>query len=264
MSEPNSTPDEGDRFRQVLHQWEREQARAPAFDVLHRRIARSPSLIDTPRWSVWQSARLTAVLAWAQLKVVPWLVLPVALVFVTMAILAARFFGVTQGGTAGNAGFATVMLAGVVATITMALSSSKADSIAMGTPIGPQVVVLARVAVVLTIDAVIGIAASSLVSAWGYTSSLPELVASWLCPVALVAGAATFAAIWIGPVTGGVAGVLLIPMAAPLSDAMFFFGLSGLLWNVLTPPGVLVAGMLLLGVAVASARQAAVSRLQSA
>lgn len=264
MTEHSADTGGDDAFREVLRRWESEQGEAPAFDLIQCRIASAPSPMDAPRWPARRSAKLAAVLAWAQMRVVPWLILPVALVTVTMAIFAARFFGVTQGGSAGDTGFASVMLAGIAVTVTMALSSAKPDSIALVTPLGPQVVVIARIALVLVVDAVTGLAASGLVSAWGYTSGLPDVVASWLIPVALVAGAATFASIWVAPWAGIAAGLVLIPMAAPVSEAMFFFGLSGLLWNALTPLGLLGAGAALLGAAVTTARRAAISGLLSA
>ncbi|MCT1777114.1 hypothetical protein [Brachybacterium sp. p3-SID957] len=264
MTEHSADTGGDDAFREVLRRWESEQGEAPAFGLIRRRIASAPSPMDAPRWPARRSAKLAAVLAWAQMRVVPWLILPVALVTVTMAIFAARFFGVTQGGSAGDTGFASVMLAGIAVTVTMALSSAKPDSIALATPLGPQVVVLARIALVLVVDAATGLAASGLVSAWGYTSGLPDVVASWLIPVALVAGAATFASIWVAPWAGIAAGLVLIPMAVPVSEAMFFFGLSGLLWNALTPLGLLGAGAALLGAAVTTARRAAISGLQSA
>lgn len=264
MTEHSPRPDGGEFFREALRRWESEQAEPPAFDLIRRTITNTPSPLDASRWSVARSMKLAAALAWAQARVVPWLILPVALVTVTMAVLAARFFGVTQGGSAADTGFTSVMLAGIVVTVTMALSSSKPDSVALATPLGPQVVVLARVALVLIVDALAGLAASGLVSAWGYTSGLPEVAASWLIPVALVAGAATFASIWVTPWAGVAAGLVLVPMAAPASEAMFFFGLSGLLWNALTPLGLLGAGAVLLVGAIASARRAAISGLQSA
>jgi hypothetical protein len=264
MTEHTSASGGDDAFREVMRRWEDQQSEAPEFALIRRRIARLPSPMDAPGWSAARSVRLAAALAWAQLRVVPWMILPVALVTVTMAILAARFFGVTQGGSAGDTGFTAIMLAGIVGTVTMALSSSKPDSIALATPLGPQVVVLSRIALVLFVDALAGLAASWLVSAWGYTSGLPELVASWLIPVALVAGAATFASIWVAPWAGVVMGFVLIPMAAPASEAMFFFGLAGLLRDALSPLGLLGAGAVLLAAAVTSARQAAVSGLQSA
>ncbi|MDO4255341.1 MAG: hypothetical protein Q4C81_09425 [Kocuria sp.] len=264
MSEHNSLRDGSGDFRQLLRIWEDTQHKAPAYGTIQHRIAETPSAMDAPPWSIRQSARLAVVLAWAQLRVVPWLVLPVGLVTVAMAIFTAQFFGVTQGGTAGDSGFTIVMLAGVVVTVTMALSSPKADSVALATPIAPQAVVLARVTLMLVIDSMAGLAASGLVSAWGYTNSLPEVVASWLYPVTLVAGAATFAAVWVSPLVGSIAGIALIPLATPASDGIFFIGLSGLLWNTLTPLGVLGTGAFLLSGAVVSARQAAVNRLQPA
>ena len=266
MSEHNaSDPERREMFREALRRWDAEQeAAVPGFDMIRRRIAAAPSPMDAPRWSAARSIRLTGALAWAQLRVVPWLIVPVALVTVTMAIFAARFFGVTQGGAVADTGFASVMLVGVAVTVTMALSSSRPDAVALATPLGPQTVVLARIALVLVVDAITGIAASAVVTAWGYTGALPQLVASWLLPVALIAAGATFAAIWVAPWAGIIAGVVLIPLAAPASDALFFFGLSGLLWDLLTPLGLLAAGIVLLGAVVWSARRAAVSRLQIA
>jgi hypothetical protein len=249
--------------RDILHRWESEEAAAPPFEQILRRIQRAPSPVDAPRWSVGRSLRLAAALAWAQAQVVPWLILPVALVMVAMAIFAAQFFGVSQGGSAADTGFASIMLAGIVVTVTMALSSAKPDLIALATPLGPQVVVLARVALVLAVDALTGLAASKLVDVWGYTSSLPAVVAGWLIPVALVAGAAAFAAIWVAPWVGTVVGLALVPVTAPASDAMFFFGLSGLLWDALTPLGLLTVGTILLVATVSSARRAAVGGLRT-
>lgn len=252
-------------FRNALRRWdvEREPA-APSFDMIRRRIARAPSPIDTPHWTIVRSLRLVGALGWAQMWVVPWLIIPVALATVTMATLAARFFAVSQGVAAINTGFASVILLGVVATVTMALSSSRPDSIALSTPLGPQAVVLARIAIVLAMDSAAGIAASILVSAGSYTAGFPYLIASWMIPVAFIAAAATFATIWVAPWAGIVAGIVLVPLAAPASDAMFFFGMSGFLWEVLSPLGLLVAGLLLLAAVVASARRAAVSHLHLA
>lgn len=265
MVDPVLNPNGDEVFHDALRQWDTEHgAAAPSFDVIQRHIGRAPSPMSAPRWSAARSLSLAGVLAWAQLRVVPWLIIPVALVTVTMAIFAARFFGVSQGAAAADTGFTSVMLAGIAATVTMALSSSKPDAVALATPLGPQVVVMARIMLVLIIDALVGVAASVLVSAWGYTSGFPNLVASWLIPVALIAGVVTFAAIWITPWAGIAMGLVLIPVAAPTSEAMFFFGSSGLLWNVLTPLGVLGAGVVLLAAAVASARRAAVSGLQAA
>lgn len=248
----------------ALKQWESEQNQPPSFEAVLGYIASSPSPMKTSRWSLQKSLKLVTVLALAQFKVVPWLILPVVLISATMAILAAQFFGATLGRSASDAGFAMALLIGIVITLTMALSNFSADSIALTTPIGSQTVLLARIALVLGLDTAIGIIASGLVSAWGYTSSMSEVIVGWLLPLALIAAATALASTWVSAWTGIVTGITLIPLTSPASDSLLSLGISGLLWKVLSPLGVLALGIALLWVAVVSARKAALNQLQFA
>lgn len=268
MSDRNIDPRDDTTFRDVLRRWDAEQAPSvPGFETVRHRIMASPSPLAVPRWSAGRSLRLAGALAWAQVRIVPWPVLPVVLVTVTMAVLTARFFGAVHGASAAASGFTSLLLVGVTVTVTLALSTPKPDAISLSTPLGPQVVVMARVALVLTFDAVAGIAASALITSWGFTVDLPGLLAGWLVPLAVIAGAVTFLAIWVTPWAGVVIGLLLIPLVMPSSDAAMEVGigaLSGALREALSPSGVLGVGIVLLGTAVASARRAATTGVRAA
>ena len=260
MSDRDIGPGQDKTFREVLGQWEDQHTPGvPDFEMVQRRIAASPSPLAAGRWPAGRSVRLAGALAWAQVRIVPWLVAPVALVTATMAVLAARFFGVSHSAPAAVSGFSSLMLFGIAVTITMALSTAKADALSLATPLGPQVVVMARVFVVLAVDAAIGLAASGLVWAWGYASDLSALIASWMLPLAVIVGAVVFVAIWVTPWAGVIAGVVLIPLATPPATSVSFGlgAMSGVLWETLTPVGLLGAGVVLVIAAISSARRAA-------
>lgn len=259
MSDQKSNPHE-DRevFREALRRWDAGTT-VPGFESVHRRIAASPSPLEQPRWSMTRSLGVSASLTWAQLRIVPWLVVPVGLVTVTMAVLTARFFGVSHDSSAAVTSFSSLLLVGIAVTVTMALSTSRPDAVSLATPLGPQVVVLARVGMVLVVDALVGIAASVIVSAWGVTGGLAAVLAGWLVPLALVAGLVTFVSIWVTPWAGVVAGVVLVPLVSPPSATTMSLGFgagSGALREAITPVGVVVVGLLLLALAVGSARRA--------
>jgi len=203
---------------------------------------------------------LASALACAQVRIVPWLVVPVALVVAAMAVMAARFFGVAQGSSAAVSGFSALILLGVVVTIVMALSTAESDAVSLSTPLGPQVVVLGRLAVVLAVDAVAALAASGIVATWGTAGNLATLVAGWLVPLALVAGLVTFLAIWTAPWAGVVVGLAVVPFVVPRSEAAMDVGLGALMGAVseaITPLGIVVLGVAVLAVAIGSARRAA-------
>ena len=104
-------------LREALRRRECERGGGgPDFETVRRRVAASPSPLDRRGWTAARSLRLAASLAWAQLRIVPWLVLPLALLTATLAALAARFFSVNVGARAavagGAAGSIGAMLAG--------------------------------------------------------------------------------------------------------------------------------------------------------
>lgn len=262
---PSQQPDEpvrkaqqDDVLRAALQRLEQE-ACVPEFNSVLKHILREPSPLDAPRWTAMRSLRIAMSLAWAQVRIVPWLVVPVALVTATMAALSARFFGVSQDGAAAVSGFSSLMLIGIAITVTMALSTKEADSVTLATPIGPQAVVFARVFIVLVADALLGTAASALVAAWGVTDGLAATLAGWMTPLALIAGAVTFVTIWAAPWAGVIVGVILTPLVIPSGAAGVTFGLgavTGSLAHALTPVGVVLVGGLLLLISVGSSRRA--------
>lgn len=261
MSDRDSDAHQSDDvFREALQRWESEHAsKVPGFAAVSRRIAASPSPLGRPRWTIAGSLRLAVSLAWAQVRIVPWLVIPVALVTAAMAVLAAWFFGLRQDASAAVTGFSSLMLIGITVTVTMALSTAASDAVSLATPLGPQVVVLARVAIVLVIDAAAGFIASAIVAAWGITDGFAAVLAGWMVPLAAIAGAVTFIAIWITPWAGVVIGVVLMPLVGPRSASAMDVGLgavAGVLREAITPVGVVASGLVLLAIAVASARRA--------
>lgn len=247
-------------FREALRRWDAERSpEVPDFASVLRRIAASPSPLDRPRWTIGRGLRLATALVLAQLRIVPWLVIPAALATAALAALAARFLGVSQDAPAAVTAFSSLMLAGVAVTVTMALSKAGPDALSLSTPLGPQVVVLARVTAVLAVDAAAGVLASWVVTLWGVGGSFAMVLAGWMVPLAVVAGLVTCVAIWAAPWAGAVTGLLLVPLVSPRPVAEAEVGLaavSGLVWELVTPAGMVALGVALFAVAVASARRA--------
>ncbi|WP_143233347.1 hypothetical protein [Actinomyces ruminis] len=244
-------------FREALRRWDAENApTTPTFNSIYRYIIESPSPLNAPRWSARRSLRLSIALTAAQVRIVPWLVFPVALGIATAAVYSARFFGLTQGTSAGLSGFASTMLVSIAATVTIALSTYKPDAVCLATPLGPQVVVLSRLVVVLTVDTVTGVVASALVAANSFAGTFANLLVGWMAPSAIIAGSATFVAIWVTPWAGSLLALSLIPFVSPAASTSLGAA-TGILWTTLTPPGLLIAGLAVLTAAIASARTAA-------
>ncbi|MEI3232005.1 MAG: hypothetical protein V8S24_12725 [Gordonibacter pamelaeae] len=87
--------------RAALREAMRMQERAcasdvPAFACIAARIEGEPSIFEASAWSVRRSARLAASLAAAQVRAMPWAVLPMALVMAALAVGVACF--VAQAG----------------------------------------------------------------------------------------------------------------------------------------------------------------------
>ncbi|MFC2802406.1 MAG: hypothetical protein ACFN4T_07110 [Peptidiphaga sp.] len=244
-------------LREALRRRECERGGGgPDFETVRRRVAASPSPLDRRGWTAARSLRLAASLAWAQLRIVPWLVLPLALLTATLAALAARFFSVNVGARAAVAGFSSLVLFGVNLTVTAALSRLREDSVCLATPVGPRAVVLARVAAVLALDAAAAVAAS----AWGAAGSIGAMLAGWLVPMAAVAGAVAFLAIWTAPWAGVVVGMAVIPLVGPSSSPIAFGPPSGSLQEAITPFGVVALGLALIAAAALSSPSALASQ----
>lgn len=243
-------------------------ADVPPFARIAARIEEEPSVFEAPAWPARKSARLAASLAAAQVRAMPRAVLPAALVTAALAAGAACF--VAAGGGTSDAAwwFSALLLLGAALTVTAALSADAADALALAMPLGPQTVLLARLAVVLGVDALAGLAASAAFAWWGAPLELGALVSSWLVPLAAVAGASAFVAVWSNASwTGAAAGALLVPLVVPAGQAAAdggAFAAIALLQGAVAPEAVAAAGCLLLAAAVVTARRALVAHMQAA
>ena len=264
---------DGTEPRAALREAMRMQERACASDVppfarIAARIEDEPSIFEAPAWTARKSARLAASLAAAQVRAMPRAVLPAALAMAALATGAACF--VAAGGGSGDAAWwlSALLLLGAAITVTAALSNDAADALALAMPLGPQTVLLARLALVLGVDALAGLAASAVFVWLGAPFGLGALVSSWLVPLAAVAGVSAFVAVWSNaPWTGAVAGALLVPLVVPVGRAADAGGaLSAIaqLQGAVGPEAAAAAGCALLAVAVVTARRALVAHLDAA
>ncbi|MEV7652242.1 hypothetical protein [Kocuria marina] len=260
--EKNSDPAS---LRKALQQREAQFAMAPSFDTIRHRIAATPTLDSCPSWTSRRSLVLTVALVRAQMRIVPWLILPVALATGALAALSARFLAAAQSSSFAVSGFSSMMLFGVAITLTMAVSGFRADSVSLVTPLGPRAVLLARVVIVLAVDCLAGIGATGAVVAGGFPAPFLTILLSWLLPLTAVTGAVTFIAVWTSPWAAAVVGSILIPLVGPRPETdagVFGLGsLMGVLQEAVTPVGVLAIGAAVLIAAVLSARPAVSSGL---
>ena len=119
---------------------------------------------------------------------------------------------------------------------------------------------LARVAAVLALDAAAAVAASAAAAAWGAAGSIGAMLAGWLVPMAAVAGAVAFLAIWTAPWAGVVVGMAVIPLVGPSSSPIAFGPPSGSLQEAITPFGVVALGLSLIAAAALSSPSALASQ----
>lgn len=258
--------------RAALREAMRLQERASAPDVppfarVVARIEDEPSVFEAPAWSARRSGRLAASLAAAQLRVMPRAVLPAALAMAALAAGAGCFVASGWGAEGAAWWFSALLLLGAALTVCAALSSDGADALALAMPLGPQTVLLARLTVVLGIDALAGLAASAAFAWWGAPVALGALVSSWLVPLAVVAGAAAFVAVWSNASwTGAAAGAILVPLVVPAGRVAADGGmLSAIaqLQGAVGPEAAAIAGCVLLAAAVATARRALVAHMET-
>ncbi|WP_414121405.1 hypothetical protein [Corynebacterium nuruki] len=245
----------------ALHQWNADHLTSPpAFDsIRHHVTTRSP--LDVPRWSPAKSIRLAAALVRAQCRIVPWQIYPVSLAVAVLAVVIARALSADGDASTAISGFCSLLLSGVTVTVSLALTPEREDAVAVATPLGPETVVAARLALVLAVDAAVGVVASVAVALVdpGAGIGIPQVLAGWLVPLAVVAGAVTVVSVWSIPWVGALIGLVLTPLASPgMSETPWFImgSVSGVLWNQLTPAGLLGVGAVLLFLAVVSARRA--------
>ncbi|MEI3232004.1 MAG: hypothetical protein V8S24_12720 [Gordonibacter pamelaeae] len=164
--------------------------------------------------------------------------------------------------------FSALLLLGAALTVTAALSSDAADVLALAMPLGPQTVLLARLAAVLGVDALAGLAASAAFAWWGAPVELGVLVSSWLVPLAVVAGASAFVAVWSNaPWAGAVVGAVLVPLVVPVGRVAAGGGALSVIAQLQGAVGsgaMAAAGCVLLAVAVVTARRALVAHMEAA
>ena len=228
-------------LREALLRWENELGgQGPDLETVRRRLTAAPTL-DARRWTARRSLALAWALARAQLRVVPWLVVPLALLTASAAALLARLCAVGVGADVAVAGFSTLMLHGVTLTVTTALSRVREDAVCLATPLGPQAVVLARVAAVLALDAATGVVASAVVSVWAPVGPVGTLLTGWLVPMTCVAGVVAF-------------------IAGPAVSVVRLGALAEVLHQVLTLSGAPVLGLVLVLAVSLSARHALTAR----
>lgn len=256
-------------LREAMRRQERNCANGvPSFARIAARIEDEPSVFEAPAWSVRRSARLAASLAAVQVRVMPRAVLPAALAMAALATVAACFVASGWGAEGAAWWFSALLLLGAALTVCAALSSDKADVLALAMPLGPQTVLLARLATVLGVDALAGLAASAAFAWWGAPMELGMLVSSWLVSLAAVAGASALVAVWANASwAGAVAGAVLVPLVVPAGRAAADGGmLSAIaqLQGVVGCEATAIAGCVLLAAAVATARKALIAHLEAA
>lgn len=240
----------------------------PSFASIVARIEAEPSALESSGWSVNKSARLAASLAASQLRIVPQTVFYAALIVASTAVGAAYLIAPLQSTTDTLWWFSAVLLFGVALTVTVALSSDRADALALATPLGPQTVTLARLTIVLGIDAMAGLVASLVFSLGCASLDVGTIVAAWLVPLAAIAGTSACIAIWSGASwVGVVVGAILIPLVLPAAHVASGIGMGALVANLqstLGPTGIVFIGIVLLMAAICSARQAKLAHVLSA
>lgn len=158
---------ESETLKAALCQWELEWGESSGYERARRRVAAPRPPLKCRRWMAWQSLRLTAALGRAQLRVVLWLVVPLALLTAASAAPVARLFNVAMGPSAAVRGFVSLVLFDTNLTVTMVLSRIRQDAVALATLLGPSAVVLTRVAVVLVLDVAIGLLGTAAAATWG-------------------------------------------------------------------------------------------------
>lgn len=260
-------PSDRSSLRAALLQQEIECASGlPAFSSVAARIDAQPSALNAPRWPAGKSLRIAGSLAVSQLGVIPRVVIPSAVAVACVAVWLACFAPLLPDAVDPSWLFSALLLFGVAITVTLALSADRADVLLLATPLGPQAVMLARLAAVLFVDAVAGIAASAAFAFWGASVDFGGVVVSWLAPLAAVAGIASFVTVWTGASwAGAIVAAALVPAFAPVAhgtDAAGVVALIGSMQGALGPGGIAAIGVAVLAAVVCSARRAQLARLQ--
>lgn len=206
---------------------------APPAAAVMARIRASRSPLDGPAWSWARSLRLFMLLLGRQSRVVPWQVVPATLALMAFAGFGARFFAVGWGATVVSRAFCSMVLAGVLLSVTMAFGDSRADMISSATPLGTGAVTLVRLVFILACDVVFGLMVTAVMGAQGY-GTFGVLLVGWLSPLLLVAGVGAMLAIRFSTGVGFGVGLLLV--AVIRTDLLGLTGLPAAGWIDMTRP----------------------------
>ena len=226
------TPD--GRLLAALDAVERSRSEdAPPAAAVMARIRASRSPLDGPAWSWARSLRLFMLLLGRQSRVVPWQVVPATLALMAFAGLGARFFAVGWGATVVSHAFCSMVLAGVLLSVTMAFGDSRADMISSATPLGTGAVTLVRLVFILACDVVFGLMVTAVMGAQWY-GTFGVLLVGWLSPLLLVAGVGAMLAIRFSTGVGFGVGLLLV--AVIRTDLLGLTGLPAAGWIDMTRP----------------------------
>lgn len=226
------TPD--GRLLAALDAVERSRSEdAPPAAAVMARIRASRSPLDGPAWSWARSLRLFMLLLGRQSRVVPWQVVPATLALMAFAGLGARFFAVGWGATVVSRAFCSMVLAGVLLSVTMAFGDSRADMISSATPLGTGAVTLVRLVFILACDVMFGLMVTAVMGAQGY-GTFGVLLVGWLSPLLLVAGVGAMLAIRFSTGVGFGVGLLLV--AVIRTDLLGLTGLPAAGWIDMTRP----------------------------
>ena len=213
-----------------------ERARSgevPSAASMMARIRASRSPLDEPAWSWMHSLRLFALLLGRQSKVLPWQVVPATLALMAFTGLGARFFAVGWGAAVVSHAFCSMVLAGVLLSVTMAFGDSRADMISSATPLGTGAVTLVRLVFILACDVVFGLMVTAVMGAQWY-GTFGVLLVGWLSPLLLVAGVGAMLAIRFSTGVGFGVGLLLV--AVIRTDLLGLTGLPAAGWIDMTRP----------------------------
>lgn len=255
-------------YRALLCQEAELSEGLPAFASIAARIDKNPSHLEASSWTAGKSLRVSGILALSQLRIVPQAVLATALVMAAVVACAAYLASVMPKAIDPTWLFSTLLLVGAAATVSIALSSERADSIALVTPIGPQTITLIRLVAVLCIDGAAGVGSCGIAALLGLPPDPASLVSSWLAPLVAVSGVSAFTSVWTGSAwAGSIVGMAIIPLVVPAAQAISDWGfmpVAAAVQGTVGPAGIALLGIALLVATICVARRTMLSRMEAA
>ncbi|WP_338604043.1 hypothetical protein [Saccharopolyspora sp. SCSIO 74807] len=220
---------------------------------------REPAPRGAPERRGKQLLRLTAALVWAQLALLPRLLLPASAFAFAAAVVLATALPESSAGLREHAfGAAVVLIVLAGSLTTYSGGRDPRTELQFSLPIAPPTVFVCRVVGVLGLDVLLAVLGSVAVHVFGGSPSLAGVLASWFGQALLTVGVALVFAVAHAPATGTLAGVLvwLLGSSSGLPEAG---GLGGILrpavstlWT--SSPAVVALALALLAIAVLGMR----------